>query len=43
VVFLGPDGQEVVEARVEGYLPPEHFLERMKYAGRRTGALAVNP
>jgi thiol:disulfide interchange protein DsbD len=43
VVFLGPDGQEVVEARVEGFLPPDHFIERMKYAGRRTGALAVNP
>jgi hypothetical protein len=33
----------VVEARVEGFLPPDHFIERMKYAGRRTGALAVNP
>ncbi|HET9327088.1 MAG TPA: cytochrome c biogenesis protein CcdA [Candidatus Eisenbacteria bacterium] len=42
VVFIGPDGQEVMEARVEGFLPPEHFLERMKYAGRRTGAMATN-
>ena len=43
VVFIGPDGQEVVEARVEGFLSPEHFVERMKYAGRRTGAMAANP
>ena len=43
IVFLGPDGQEVIEARVEGFIPPEPFLERMKYAGRRTGAMAVNP
>jgi thiol:disulfide interchange protein DsbD len=43
VVFLGPDGREVIEARVEGFIPPEPFLERMKYAGRRTGVMAVNP
>ena len=40
VVFLGPDGREVIEARVEGFLPPGPFLERMRYAGERTGALA---
>jgi len=42
VVFLGPDGREVTEARVEGYIPPEYFLERMRYVGRRTGAMASN-
>jgi|KBSSwiStaDraftv2_1062776.scaffolds.fasta_scaffold23012_2 thiol:disulfide interchange protein DsbD len=42
VLFIGPDGQEVVEARVEGFLSAEDFLERMKYAGRRTGAMAAN-
>ncbi|HEX5632069.1 MAG TPA: cytochrome c biogenesis protein CcdA, partial [Gemmatimonadales bacterium] len=25
IVFLGPDGQEIVPARVEGFLPPEPF------------------
>jgi thiol:disulfide interchange protein DsbD len=43
IVFLGPDGREVMEARVVGPLPPEPFLERMKYAGRRTGAMTVDP
>ena len=40
IVFIGPDGREVVEARVEGFIPPQPFLERMRYAGKRTGALA---
>jgi len=40
VVFLGPDGKEVIEARVEGYLPPAAFLERMKYVAEKTGAIA---
>ncbi len=30
IVFLGPDGNEVLGTRVVGYLPPEEFLERMK-------------
>jgi thiol:disulfide interchange protein DsbD len=42
VVFIGPDGREVIEARVEGFISPEYFLERMKYAGRITGAMATN-
>ncbi|MEK7330832.1 MAG: thioredoxin family protein, partial [Candidatus Eisenbacteria bacterium] len=32
VVFLAPDGSEVRAARVEGVLPPEHFLERVRLA-----------
>jgi thiol:disulfide interchange protein DsbD len=40
VVFLGPDGKEVIEARVEGFLPPASFLERMKYAAEKTGAIS---
>jgi thiol:disulfide interchange protein DsbD len=32
VVFLDLDGREVRTARVEGFLPPEAFLERMKVA-----------
>jgi len=34
VVFLTPDGAEVREARVEGFLPPRRFLERMRFAAR---------
>ena len=30
VVFLGPDGAEIAPARVEGFLKPDLFLERMK-------------
>lgn len=32
VVFLLPDGNEVVKARVEGFIPPEGFLERVRTA-----------
>jgi len=32
VVFLAPDGNEVRAARVEGFLTPEQFLERVKLA-----------
>jgi thiol:disulfide interchange protein DsbD len=32
VVFLAPGGGEVREARVEGFLPPDRFLERMRVA-----------
>jgi thiol:disulfide interchange protein DsbD len=32
VVFLSPDGNEVVQARVEGFIPPEGFLERVQTA-----------
>ena len=32
VVFLAPGGIEVPGARVEGFLPPERFLERMRIA-----------
>jgi thiol:disulfide interchange protein DsbD len=39
VVFLGPDGKEVIEARVEGFLSPASFLERMRYVAQKTGAL----
>jgi len=37
VLFIAPDGREVRPARVEGFLPPEKFLERME---RATHALA---
>jgi len=33
VVFLAPDGREIEAARVEGFLPPEPFLERMRFVG----------
>jgi thiol:disulfide interchange protein DsbD len=38
LVFLAPDGREVTEARVEGFIPPAPLLERMRYAagGGRT-------
>jgi thioredoxin:protein disulfide reductase len=37
VIFLTPDGREVREARVEGFLSPEQFIERMRTAsGKRT-------
>jgi thioredoxin:protein disulfide reductase len=39
VVFLTPGGVEVREARVEGFLPPERFLERLDVA-RRAGQQA---
>jgi thiol:disulfide interchange protein DsbD len=32
IVFLKADGSEVADARVEGFLAPEDFLERMKQA-----------
>jgi hypothetical protein len=34
-VFLGPDGAEIMPARVEGFLAPEPFMERMKVGGTR--------
>lgn len=41
VIFLTPDGREVREARVEGFLSPEAFLQRMSAAaGKRTAARA---
>jgi thiol:disulfide interchange protein DsbD len=33
VLFLSPSGTEVQGARVEGFLPPADFLERMRMAG----------
>ena len=32
IVFLAPDGSEVRAARVEGFLPPARFLEKMELA-----------
>lgn len=32
IVFLAPDGREARAARVEGFLPPERFLERVALA-----------
>jgi thiol:disulfide interchange protein DsbD len=32
VLFLAPGGSEVEAARVEGFLPPAHFLERVRAA-----------
>jgi thiol:disulfide interchange protein DsbD len=34
VVFLAPDGSEVREARVEGFVPAAAFAERMRVAAR---------
>lgn len=36
VVFLDAQGREVREARVEGFLPPDRFVERMELAASRT-------
>ena len=38
VVFLAPDGNEVAAARVEGFLRPEHFLERVRRADEARAA-----
>lgn len=40
IVFLDARGDEVREARVEGFLPPERFIERMQLATARAQALA---
>ncbi len=32
IVFLAPDGREVRAARVEGFLPPQVFIQRMQTA-----------
>ncbi len=37
VVFLSPDGNEVRPARVEGFIPPARFLERVGIALAATG------
>jgi thioredoxin:protein disulfide reductase len=34
VVFLAPDGREVLEARVEGFVPATDFTQRMRLAAR---------
>ena len=33
VVFLGPGGTEIADARVEGFMPPEPFLGQMRKGG----------
>ena len=38
VVFMTPDGSEVKTARVEGFLPPDRFLERMRQAAAQRAA-----
>ncbi len=38
VVFITPDGQEVRASRVEGFLAPEKFLERMERAAQAVAA-----
>ena len=38
VVFMAPDGSEVRTARVEGFLPPDRFLERMRQAAAQRAA-----
>ena len=30
VIFLGPDGNEIVEARVSGFVPPEEFIATIR-------------
>lgn len=35
VVFLGPDGNEVADARVDGFLAPDPFLDRLKMGAAR--------
>jgi len=37
VVFITPDGAEVLPARVEGFLPPSAFLERVRVATAAAG------
>jgi thiol:disulfide interchange protein DsbD len=41
LVFIAPDGREIVEARVESFIPPGPLLERMRYVGEQTGALTA--
>ena len=41
VVFLTPDGSEVRDARVEGFVPPAEFLARLARA-HAGGARAAN-
>jgi thiol:disulfide interchange protein DsbD len=43
VVFITSDGAEVQAARVEGFLPPDHFLERMQLAGEAGQRASVAP
>jgi thiol:disulfide interchange protein DsbD len=38
VVFLAPDGREVRTARVEGFMSPDRFLERVRMAAAGTSA-----
>ena len=40
IVFLAAGGKEVREARVEGFLPPERFIERMQLATARARVAA---
>lgn len=40
IVFLAPDGSEVQAARVEGFLPPARFLEKMDLAVAAGGQAA---
>ena len=35
VVFLGKGGNEVAEARVDGFLPPERFLQQLELGAAR--------
>lgn len=35
VVFLGADGKEIAEARVEGFMPPQSFIGQMRRGGMR--------
>lgn len=35
VVFLGPDGREIADARVEGFMPPQPFIGQMRRGSMR--------
>jgi thiol:disulfide interchange protein DsbD len=44
VLFLGADGSEIAAARVEGFLPPRAFLERVRIAtGERAATRQAPP
>jgi thiol:disulfide interchange protein DsbD len=40
IVFIGPGGAEVRAARVEGFLPPSAFVERLRLAAGAAGEAA---
>lgn len=43
VLFLAPDGSEIIAARVEGFIPPEPFLARMRHVQQVFATAANTP